>query len=517
MSATEADLTPQQIAAEQVPDDNPHHARRWTILGVIGIAQLMVVLDATIVNIALPRAQMDLGFSDASRQWVVTSYALAFGGLLLLGGRLSDLFGRKWTFIGGLVGFSVASALGGAADTFEVLVAARALQGAFGAILAPSALSILTTTFTDGQERSKAFAIFGAISGGGAAVGLLLGGVLTEYLSWRWCLYVNLAFALPAAVAALVLIHNVASGAHPKLDIIGTVLGSGGLLGLVYGFAKAESDGWGATVTLEFLIGAVLLLILFGLWINRAKNPLLPPRVVKDRNRAGSYLTILLSGLGIFGVFLFLTYYMQQNLGFSPIRTGFAFLPMPVSIVTSSIIAQTKLLPKTGPRPLVVFGMGMGVLGMLYLSQLDPTSTYLTGVLPGLLILGVGFGSIFATAINTATMGVVPQDAGIASALVNTCQQVGGAAGTALLSTIAATATRDYLVTNAPSKQAAASCAQALKGAIDPVCAAGAVHGYTQSFLLSAGIFALGAIVGGLTIRGGKVDLSAMHGAPGAH
>jgi EmrB/QacA subfamily drug resistance transporter len=507
MSSTEAELTPQALAAEQVPDDNPHHARRWTILGVIGIAQLMVVLDATIINIALPSAQKALHFGDGSRSWIVTSYALAFGGLLLLGGRISDLFGRKWTFIVGLLGFSAASALGGSAQSFDLLVASRALQGAFGAILAPAALSLLTTTFSDGKERGKAFAIFGAISGGGAAVGLLLGGVLAEYLSWRWCMYVNLFFAIPAAIAALSLVHNVRSASNTSLDIPGTLLGSLGLLSLVYGFAKAESDGWGASVTLSFLGAGVLFLVLFGVWISKAKNPLLPPRVVMDRNRGGAYLTILLAGLGIFGVFLFLTYYMQVNLGFSQIRTGFAFIVMPISIVSSSIIAQTRLLPKTGPRPLMVFGLLMSAAGMIYLAQLDsvnaattsPARTYFIHVMPALIMFGIGFGNIFATAINTATMGVAPKDAGVASALVNTCQQVGGAAGTALLSTIALNATKSWATAN-PSGTVAAA----------------AVHGYTVSFWVSAGIFLFGAVIAVVTVRGGKVDMNAGHGAPSA-
>ena len=469
----------------QVAHD-PHHARRWFVLAIIGIAQLMVVLDATIVNIALPSAQADLGFSDASRQWVVTAYALAFGGLLLLGGRLSDLFGRKWTFIAGLLGFSIASAIGGSAPTFGVLVAARALQGAFAAILAPSALSILTTTFTDPSERGRAFAIFGAISGGGAAIGLLLGGVLTEYLSWRWCLYVNLFFALPAAAIAVGLISNVAHAAHVALDIPGTLLGCGGLFCLVYGFAKAETDGWGAAVTLSFLAAAVVLLVLFWIWLGRARNPLIPPRVIEDRNRGGALITILMAGLGIFGVFLFLTYFLQQNLGFSPIQAGLAFLPMPVAIVTSSILSQTRLLPRIGPRPVIVSGMLFGVVGMLYLSRLDAASNYGSGVLPGLLILGVGFGMIFSTAINTATLGVIPEDAGVASAMVNTCQQVGGAAGTALLSTIAATATANYLAANGGGTGAAA------------------IHGYTVAFKVSAAIFLAGAIVGGLMLKAGR-------------
>jgi EmrB/QacA subfamily drug resistance transporter len=448
----------------------------------------MVVLDATIVNIALPSAQADLGFSDASRQWVITSYALAFGGLLLLGGRLSDLFGRKWTFIAGLIGFSVASAIGGSAQSFEVLVLARALQGAFGAILAPAALSILTTTFSDPEERGKAFAIFGAISGAGAAVGLLLGGALTEYLSWRWCLYVNLFFAIPAAIVALGLIKNVASAAHAGLDIPGTILGCGGLLLLVFGFSKAETAGWGAPITLAMLGGAALMLVLFYLWLRRAAHPLLPLRIVEDRNRGGSFLTILIAGLGIFGVFLFLTYFMQQNLGFSPIQAGLAFLPMVVCIVAASLTAQTRILPRTGPRPLVVGGMVLAALGMVYLAQLDFSSTYLPNVLPALLLLGLGFGSIFATAINTATLGVIPEDAGVASALVSTSQQVGGAAGTALLSSLAATATASFLVGESATPTLAAEAA---------------IHGYTVAFWASAAIFVSGAIFGRVLLRGG--------------
>ena len=448
----------------------------------------MVVLDATIVNIALPSAQADLGFSDASRQWVITAYALAFGGLLLLGGRLSDLFGRKWTFIAGLIGFSVASAIGGSAQSFEVLVLARALQGAFGAILAPAALSILTTTFSDPEERGKAFAIFGAISGAGAAVGLLLGGALTEYLSWRWCLYVNLFFAMPAAIVALGLIKNVASAAHAGLDIPGTILGCGGLLLVVFGFSKAETAGWGAPITLAMLGGAALMLVLFYLWLRRAAHPLLPLRIVEDRNRGGSFLTILIAGLGIFGVFLFLTYFMQQNLGFSPIQAGLAFLPMVVCIVAASLTAQTRILPRTGPRPLVVGGMILAALGMVYLAQLDFSSTYLPNVLPALLLLGLGFGSIFATAINTATLGVIPEDAGVASALVSTSQQVGGAAGTALLSSLAATATASFLVGETATPTLAAEAA---------------IHGYTVAFWASAAIFVSGAIFGRVLLRGG--------------
>ncbi|MCW3065203.1 MAG: transporter, partial [Solirubrobacterales bacterium] len=297
------------------PSPSSEHSRRWVILGLLGLAQLMVVLDATIVNIALPSAQKALHFSDGNRQWIVTAYALAFGSLLLLGGRLGDLFGRRRTFMVGLGGFALASALGGIAQSFEVLVAARALQGAFGALLAPAALSLLTTTFTHPDERGKAFGIFGAIAVGGGALGLLLGGVLTEYLSWRWCLYVNLALALPALLGAAALLSHGTSTAKPRLDIPGTLTASGGLFALVYGFSHAQTSSWGNGVTLGFIAAAVALLGAFVTIQRRSSHPLLPLRVVADRNRGGAFLAVLVVGAGMFGVFLFLTYYLQQTLG----------------------------------------------------------------------------------------------------------------------------------------------------------------------------------------------------------
>src|SRR4051794_38296482 len=287
------------------------------MLAVLGLAQLMVILDATIVNIALPSAQQDLGFSDADRQWVVTAYSLAFGGLLLLGGRLADMFGRRRMLLVGLAGFAAASALGGAATGFGTLVAARAVQGGFGAVLAPSALSLLTITFTDPKERGKAFGIFGAIAGAGAAIGLLLGGLLTEYLSWRWCLYVNVPIAVAAGIGALVFIQRVEPTKGVRLDIPGAVLAVLGLSGLVYGFARAATDGWGDPITVTVLVVAVLLLIGFVLLQRRLEHPLLPLRVVLDRRRGGAYLAMMLSAIGMFAIFLFLTYYLQQILGFS--------------------------------------------------------------------------------------------------------------------------------------------------------------------------------------------------------
>jgi EmrB/QacA subfamily drug resistance transporter len=476
------------------------HERRWLILALLGVAQLMVVLDATIVNIALPSAQHALGFSDSSRQWIVTAYALAFGSLLLVGGRVGDLFGRKRALIIGLSGFAVMSALGGFAQSFGVLVVARAMQGAFGALLAPSALSILTTTFRDPAERGRAFGIYGAIAGGGGAIGLLLGGVLTQYLDWRATMFVNLAFALPAAVAAVTLLVNERPATRPKLDVPGTLAGSGGLFALVYGFANAQSHGWGAALTIGALGSAVVLLGLFLVLQARGRHPLLPLRVILDRDRGGSYLAIGITGAGMFGVFLFLTYYLQQTLGFSPLRSGLAFLPMMGAIVLTATIVSTKVLPRTGPRPLIPTGMTLAAVAMLVLTRVGVDTSYLTHVLPALLISGVGMGLIFAPAMATATGQVRPEDAGVASAMVNTMQQIGGSVGTALLSTFAATAAGGYVASHGgPSRQ---------------VLASAAVHGYATAFWWSAGIFLAGALLTSVLLRPGVQELEPAAATP---
>jgi EmrB/QacA subfamily drug resistance transporter len=472
------------------PHTDPHHARRWLILGVIAIAQLMVVLDATIVNIALPSAQQDLGFDNDSRQWIVTAYALAFGSLLLLGGRIGDLFGRKWTFIGGLLGFSLASALGGAAGSFGVLVAARALQGVFGAVLAPSALGLLATTFSDPGERGKAFGIFGAIAGTGAAIGLLLGGILTQVLSWRWCLYVNLLFALPAAFAALRLLTNQAHPQRPRIDVPGAVLATTGLFALVYGFSNSETHSWGHPVTVAMLAGAVVLLGAFVVVESRVQHPLLPLRVLKDRTRGGAYAAIGLAGISLFALFLFLTYYMQRTLGFSPIQTGLGFLPMSAAIIVTANVVSSRLLPRNGPRPHMVFGMVLGTASMLYLTQLDVDSGYALHVLPALIAIGIGMGNIFPPAFVSATLGVDRADTGVASAMVNTMQQVGGSVGTALLSSIFASAVTSYADGRQPSPQ---------------VLETATVHGYTVAFWVAAGVFALGAVIVGAVVPSVKL------------
>jgi EmrB/QacA subfamily drug resistance transporter len=478
--------------SESMPETS-RDSRRWLILALVGVAQLMVVLDATIVNIALPSAQHALGFSDSARQWIVTAYALSFGSLLLLGGRLGDVFGRKRTFIAGLVGFAAASAVGGIAPSFGVLVFARALQGAFGALLAPSALSLLTTTFTNPAERGKAFGVYGAIAGGGGAVGLLLGGVLTEYLSWRWCLYVNLAIAVPAVLGAVALLRSDPAVNKPKLDLPGTLLASSGLFALVYGFSNADTASWTDPVTVGFLAAAVILLGAFVAVQRRVGQPLLPLRVVTDRNRGGSFAAVLVVGAGMFGVFLFLTYYLQQTLGYSPVTTGLAFLPMIGTVILSSTLANTLLLARVGPKPLVPLGMLLSAGGMLYLTRLGLHSSYAADILPALLALGVGLGTVMAPSMNTATAGVQRRDAGVASALVNTSQQIGGSIGTALLNTLATSAISAYAASHAPS--------QALM-------AHATLHGYTVAFGWSAGIFVVGAVVCGLLLRPGTTSVA---------
>jgi EmrB/QacA subfamily drug resistance transporter len=466
--------------------------KRWLILGVLGLAQLMVVLDSTIVNIALPSAQKALGFSTADRQWVVTAYSLAFGGLLLLGGRLSDLFGRKRTFIIGLVGFAAASAIGGLAQDFGMLVAARAVQGAFGALLAPSTLSLLTTTFNDPRERGKAFGIYGAIAGGGGAIGLLLGGVLTEYLNWRWCLYVNVAIAVLAISGGMALLKNQARSADTHIDIPGSASAVVGLAALVFGFSEAASakHGWAAPQSFGALIIAAVLLTSFVLIEQRVTHPLLPLRIVLHRNRGGSYLAVALVGIAVFGVFLFLTYYLQTILGYSPVKTGLAFLPMVACLVLSSTMSTAVLLPKFGPRILVVIGMLLGAGGMLILTQVAVSTSYLTGIVPGLLLTGLGVGTVFGTAINMATAGASQADAGVASAMVSTGQQVGGSVGTALLNTIATSATVSYLHAHTPPTKLHELQAS--------------VHGDVTAFAVVVGIFLFAAVVTGIVFPSGR-------------
>ncbi|MGG7450309.1 MFS transporter [Plantibacter sp. T3] len=477
-------------------------SRRWWTLVTVGLAQLMVVLDATVVNIAMPAAQADLGFSDGDRQWIVTAYSLAFGSLLLLGGRLSDLMGRKRAFIIGLVGFAIASALGGAADSFGTLVAARALQGVFAALLAPTALAMLTTTFTIPKERARAFGVFGAIAGAGGAVGLLLGGFLTEQFDWRWNLYINVVIAVVAIVgAALFITTPKTTGPRPKLDVPGTVLVSGALFSLVYGFANAETDGWDSPLSWAFLAAAAVLLVVFVLWQRRAAHPLLPLSIILDRNRGAAFISVMIAGAGMFGIFLFVTYYLQASLGYSPQQTGFAFLPMIAMLVLAAQLGTNLLVPRFGPKVMVPFGMTLGAIGMLLLTRLDLDSSYVGNVMPALMVLGFAMGSIMPASMQTATLGVDRAFAGVASATVNTSQQVGGSIGVALLNTLAASAATAYVTDNAPPTP--------------EVLAQAAIQSYQTAYFWGAGFFAVGAVTAALLFRRRNQGL-ALHHAPEA-
>jgi EmrB/QacA subfamily drug resistance transporter len=471
--------------------------RRWWILALCGLGQLMVVLDMTVVNIALPKAQVDLGFSNDDRQWIVTAYSLAFGGLLLLGGRLADRFGRKRMFIIGMTGFALASAFGGLATSFAMLASARALQGAFGALLAPSTLSLLTTTFSEPGERGKAFGIYGAIAGSGSAIGLLLGGALTEYLSWRWCLYINDFFAVIGIAGAAVLLAKSTTSREVHIDGPGTVLAVGGLVSLVYGFSEAATDGWTSAVTIGLLVAAVVLLTIFVIVEQRVAHPLLPLQVVLDRTRAGSYLAIGLVCIGMFGVFLFLTYFLQETMRFSPIVTGAAFLPLVAAMMLSSISTTTKLLPRFGPRTIVPVGALLGAVAMFLLTRLTVTSSYGPDVVPALIIMGLGLGGVFGAAMNMATAGARAEDAGVASAMVTTGQQIGGAVGTALLNTIATSAGTSYIAAHI----AAASASPAAKQLVE---AKAAVHSYDVAFWVAAGVLLATAVICRLVFKPGR-------------
>jgi EmrB/QacA subfamily drug resistance transporter len=492
--------------ADESPAQNPHQDRRWLILAVLSLVQLMVVLDATIVNIALPTAQHALGFSDADRQWVVTGYALSFGSLLLLGGRLSDILGRKRALMIGLAGFAVASALGGFSTSFTMLLFARVLQGSFGALLAPAALAMLTTTFTDPRDRGKAFGIYGAISAGGGALGLLLGGILTSYASWRWTLFVNVAIGAVAIAGAASLLSNSRAAKRPRLDLPGAITASTGLFALVYGFSHVETTSWGNRYTIASLVASAVLLTIFVAIERRVSQPLLPLRIVVDRNRAGAYIAVFTGVIATFGMFLFLTYYMQDTLHYSPVLTGLAYLPMIVVLIGSAQLATNVLLPRFGPKVMVATGMVIGAVAMLLLTRIGLHSSYVTSILPSLVILGLGMGQIMAPSASVATVGLT-SDAGIASAMVNTSQQVGGSVGTSLLNTLAAGAATAYVLAN-----------RATATSVATLHAQATVHGYQVVFAYAAGFLVAGAAIAGLLLRQGAVaslEITGIRDEPG--
>lgn len=455
-----------------------HSSRRWWVLGVVVLTQLVVILDGTIVSIALPEAQQDLGLTDVERGWVVTAYALAFGALLLLGGRIADYWGRKRTFLVGMIGFALASGYGGLINSASELIIARGLQGVFAALMAPAALSILTVTFPFGKERNTAFAVFGTISGAGAAIGLVLGGILTEVASWRWCLLVNVPIVAVAVIAAVFLLKESKAEGENHYDIVGTVLVAAGLGSLVYGFTLAEQGWVRLDVSVFLAVGAVLLAGFFYSQ-TRVKEPLLPLRIITNRVRGGSFLLQLVAGSVMIGATLYLTLHLQIVLGFGPIEAGIGSLPIPIVISLVAPVA-TNLLPKIGPRPLMVAGPIIAAVGMLVLSGITVEGSYWTHVLPALCILGVGMALLFIPLQNLALLGVEPHDAGAASAAANACMQIGGSVGLAVYTTLYASGSR---------------AGQDLQSFVE---------GYSAVFVGAAVALLLGAVIASTMIRGKK-------------
>lgn len=463
---------------------------RWKALIVIAISQLMVVLDASIVNIALPAMQQDLGITDANRQWVITAYTLAFGGLLLLGGRIADYAGRKKMLIVGLTGFAIASMLGGISTSAGMLIAARGLQGVFAALLAPAALSLITVTFTDSKERAKAFGVYGALSGGGAAIGLIMGGILVEYTSWHWTLLVNVPIAVVAVLLAVKYVKESRATGETKYDIPGAITATLGLVSLVYGITKASTDGWNGTETLSFMGIGVLLLAIFLFIEARSSHPLLPLPILLNPIRGGAYLASFFVGIGLFAMFLFLSYFFQGVLNFTPLTSGLLFLPFSIGVVLSAGIAS-QLLPRFGPRYVTFAGFCLAVLGLFIFTHLTASSTYWPNILPGMIVISIGMGLIFVPLSAVALFGVGNHDAGVASAVLNTCQQIGGSIGLAFLNTMAAAATTSFIVSN----QLAGPTNDAL------------VHGFTTAFAWSVGILALAGIIWVVLVRMTKEDM----------
>jgi EmrB/QacA subfamily drug resistance transporter len=472
--------------------------KRFRALAVIAVAQLMVVLDASVVIIALPSAQRSLHISTANRQWMLTAYTLAFAGLLLLGGRIADYLGRKRMFIISLIGFAGASALGGLAPNAAMLFSARALQGAFAAVMAPAALSLLTVAFTEPKERARAFAVYGGIAGGGAAIGLILGGALTQYASWRWTLLINVPIAILAAMAATRFVSESKSPVRHGYDIPGAVTVTGGLMALVYGFTKAGLDGWTSSTTVIFFGLAVVLLTAFVLIERRAHHPLLPLRIVLERNRGGSFLASLLVGVALLGTFLSLTYYFQGTLHYSAMKSGFAFVPFSAGIIFGATLAS-RFLPRFGPRAVMLGGLILGAVGLGWFTFLSVHSNFFSLVLPAELIVSLGMGLSFVAMSSTSLLGVHPEDAGVASALVNATQQTGSSLGAALINTIATSATASYL---------------AVHGSSAAAVAAGAVHGYTTAFIFSAVVLAVAAVTAFALIKTSKEQVPEMAALP---
>jgi EmrB/QacA subfamily drug resistance transporter len=489
---------------------------------VIATAQLMVVLDATIVNVALPHIQSALGFSGSGLEWVVNAYALTFGGLLLLGGRAGDILGRKRVFIAGIILFSLASLLGGFATSEAWLLSARALQGVGGAIVAPTALSLVTSNFPEGPERNRAMGVYAAMSIGGAAVGLLAGGLLTTYFSWRWVLFVNVPIGIVVALLAPRALTE--SKRRPgRFDLPGAITGTLGLVALVYGLSSAATTAngvshWGDTKVIASLTAAVVLLTAFVFIESRSEHALLPLRIFRNTSRSGAYLIMLCIGTAMFGMFFFLTIFVQDIWHYSALKTGVAYLPM-VAMIMLMAGASTQLVPRIGARPLLIAGSGIAAGGVFWLSRINEHSTYLGGLLGPILVTAAGFGLLFMPATLISLSKVDDRDAGVASSLVNTGQQVGGSIGLAILGTVAWTVVADTARNAAEHAKAAAAAAARAGHPLHPTAAQLAqaktaitdhalATGFSRGFVVSAGIMVISLVVALVMIHVTREDLA---------
>lgn len=466
-----------------------HSENKWAVLALLAIAQFMVVLDVSIVNVALPSLAKDLHFSPSNLQWVVTAYTLTFGGLLLLGGRAADIFGRKKLFTAAVLLFSAASLLCGLAQTEAQLIIARAIQGVTGALMSPVALSIVLSEFKEGKERNKAMGVWGGVAAGGGAVGGLLGGIFTEYLNWRWNFFVNVPIGLIVAMMSLSLIpaHLGEETKRPKLDVLGALFATTGLMSLVYGLSCAPTDGWGSGKVWGFIAAGAALLVLFVLNERRTKEPLMPLEVFKIRNVAGGNLAFLGIACSLFSMFFFMTLYLQNVLGYSPIKAGVSFLPITIIIGATSAVVS-NLVGKFGYKPFMLAGPLILATGLFTISQIMKVGgTYWANVFPGLALCALGMGLTFVSGTLAATSGVPKHFSGLAAGILNTSQQVGGAIGLAIISAVAFTSVKGHLAAR-----------------LDPLVAQ--VHGYQNGLKVGALLAFLAALIVLVVIKNHKVD-----------
>jgi EmrB/QacA subfamily drug resistance transporter len=521
-SAREVSIAAASDAARRpgtgVPGAPPR--RLGLALAVIATAQLMVVLDATIVNVALPHIQTALGFSGTNLEWVVNAYALTFGGLLLLGGRSGDLLGRRRVFIAGILVFTLASLLGGFATDQAWLLTARAIQGVGGAFAAPTALSLIAVTFPEGPPRNRAMGVYAGMSIAGGAVGLLASGLLLTYANWRWVFFVNVPIGLAVALLAPRVLGE-SERRRGRFDLPGAITGSLGLAALVYGLSNAATtpngvSHWGDTKVIVSLVAAAVLLVTFGIIEVRSKHALVPLRVLASRVRSGGYLVSLCIGTALFGMFFFLTLFVQDVLGYSPLRTGVAYLPMVAMILVATAVSS-QLVNRIGARPLMIAGSAASTGGMLWLSRVTEHSHYASGLLGPMLLTATGLGLLFAPLLLVSLTKVADNDTGVASSLVNVGQQVGGAVGLAVLGTVAWSAVANSLRAQAATAAAAAKTATVHLSAAQVAAAQKAAsnhalaHGFSQGYLVSAGIMLVALIITLIMIRVSREDLSGIN------